>query len=192
MVYNELATLTTADWALFVCGGLCAVGGVVVLSTKHRLVCGTAPLSCLYVREGGDYAAKSIDEKVDAMKLQRQSTRDLYSPGGAFAQMSLDLISEASSPSSRRSRLEDAHYPGSAAAARALAISRPQTLPFDARALTRRDAKKGPLLSCGGRPARAQALSHVGASSPSPAAVDGERRTAPVAPTGVVLSAIEA
>lgn len=183
MVYNELAGLSASDWALFLSGGLCAIGGVVVLSSKHRLVCGTAPLSCLYVVEGDAYSAKSIDEKVDAMRLQRQSTRDLYSPGGAFAQMSLDIISEASSSSTRKSRLEDAHFPGSAAAARAIAITRPQQLPFDANAMRRQKAR---LLSCGERPL--QCPSQFGGAS-SMAIVDGERKTAPVAPTA--LSVIE-
>jgi drug/metabolite transporter (DMT)-like permease len=140
MVYNEFEHLTGQGWVMFSCGGASCLLGVVALTTPHRLVFATSPLSVHYEKQGDDYEHQTLDEKLDSLRLQRQSSRDVYSPGGSLANLGIEIIAEADSPSSRRSRLEDAHYPGSAAAARVTAVLAPEALPFESK-LTKSSAR---------------------------------------------------
>ena len=70
-----------------------------LLTTRHSL-------------QGDDFEHQSLDEKLDTLKLQTQSSRDTYSPGGSLANLGIEIIAQADSRSSRRAKLEDAHYPG--------------------------------------------------------------------------------
>ena len=140
MVYNEFEHLTGQGWVMFSCGGASCLLGVVTLTTPHRLVFATSPLSVHYEKQGDDYEHQTLDEKLHSLRLQRQSSRDVYSPGGSLANLGIEIIAEADSPSSRRSRLEDAHYPGSAAAARVTAVLAPEALPFESK-LTKSSAR---------------------------------------------------
>ena len=127
-------------------------------------MCSTAPISIHLEKQGDEFEHQSIDEKMESLKLQRQSSRDTYSPGGSLANLGIEIIAQArvdpkpnpnpnpnpspsphphphpnpnpnpnqaDSQSSRRAKLEDAHYPGSATAARVIAVIEPSTLPFE-------------------------------------------------------------
>ena len=131
MVYNEFEHLTPQGWVTFSCGGASCLLGVVVLTTPYRLVCTVAPISCHFEKQGDDFEHQSLDEKLDTLKLQTQSSRDTYSPGGSLANLGIEIIAQADSRSSRRAKLEDAHYPGSANAPRVIAIIAPEALPFE-------------------------------------------------------------
>ena len=96
--------------------------------------------------QGDDFEHQSLDEKLESLKLQRQSSRDTYSPGGSLANLGIEIIAQADSRSSRRAKLEDAHYPGSANAARVIAVLAPEALPFEPK-LTKVSAPQARLLA---------------------------------------------
>merc|ERR1719482_2617298 len=99
MVYNEFEHLTPQGWLTFCCGGGCCLLGVVVLTTPWRLVCSTAPISIHLEKQGDEFEHQSIDEKMESLKLQRQSSRDTYSPGGSLANLGIEIIAQADSQS---------------------------------------------------------------------------------------------
>ena len=118
------------------------------LTTHHSLLTTHhSPLTTHYsLLQGDDFEHQSLDEKLESLKLQRQSSRDTYSPGGSLANLGIEIIAQADSRSSRRAKLEDAHYPGSANAARVIAVLAPEALPFEPK-LTKVSAPQARLLA---------------------------------------------
>ena len=82
------------------------------LTTHYFLSTHYSLLTTHYLLQGDDFEHQSLDEKLESLKLQRQSSRDTYSPGGSLANLGIEIIAQADSHSSRRAKLEDAHYPG--------------------------------------------------------------------------------
>ena len=118
------------------------------LLTTHdsRLTTHYSLLTTHSLLQGDDFEHQSLDEKLESLKLQRQSSRDTYSPGGSLANLGIEIIAQADSRSSRRAKLEDAHYPGSANAARVIAVLAPEALPFEPK-LTKVSAPQARLLA---------------------------------------------
>ena len=58
-------------------------------------MCSTAPISIHLEKQGDEFEHQSIDEKMESLKLQRQSSRDTYSPGGSLANLGIEIIAQA-------------------------------------------------------------------------------------------------
>ena len=125
-----------------------------LLTTRHSL-------------QGDDFEHQSLDEKLESLKLQRQSSRDTYSPGGSLANLGIEIIAQADSRSSRRAKLEDAHYPGSANAARVIAVLAPEGLPFEPKLTNTASATRARLLAS--RAAKSSKRLRVPTESEAPA-----------------------